>query len=436
MSLYKNKINVFGFLTRILILVSTVSCSPSNYLATEPALLQPETVSIFPNAIPTLTPFQPVLQTAVDPFIAEPAAQPQPTFTPYPTKIVQSNGILNPIDVSPSLDASSEFVYNPLTGLPVSNPSLLQRRPIAIKVGNSPDYVRPQSSLTLADVIYEYYIEWGDTRFIAIFYSNISSQIGPVRSGRYFDEHIASMYNSFLMFKGADPRELAFFHSSEIDPFLVTVGIGKCPPYFIGPYKRDSYNNIFFNMELWDACIQKKGLDNTPPNLNGGFFSTDAPATQLLGNRIYTYYTEYSYNYWDYDPITMDYFRYQESVDLVKGKTKEEYVPLTDDVTKLPVTASNIVVLYVPYIFINSYNADDEVYRIDLVDYGNAYVYRNGLAIPARWHRTEKNQPLSLTDLTGTPIFLKPGRTFYEVIGTTSTMTQDGANWRFVFQTP
>jgi len=56
---------------------------------------------------------------------------------------------------------------NPLTGLPVSNPSLLERRPMVIKITNAPDIIRPQSGLTLADVVYEYYIEWGDTRFIA-----------------------------------------------------------------------------------------------------------------------------------------------------------------------------------------------------------------------------------------------------------------------------
>jgi len=436
MRLNKHKIKGFGYFAPVLILALTVSCSPGKSSTSAPVLSQPEVVSIPANAVPTLTPFQPVQQSAADPFVAEPAVQVLPTYTPYPTKIVQSNGISNPIEISPSLDTSSGIIYNPLTGLPVSDPSLLQRRPLAIKVGNSPDYVRPQSSLTLADVVYEYYIEWGDTRFIAVFYSNNSAQVGPVRSGRFLDEHIASMYHSFLMFKGADPRELEFFHSSDIDPFLVSVGIGTCPPYFIGPYKRDSYNNVFFDMTKWEACVQKKGLDNTPQQVSGGFFSTDVPSSQLQGSRIYTYYSEYSYNYWEYDPITMGYFRYQESVDLVKGRTQEEYIPMTDDVTKLPVTASNVVVLFAPYIFINTYNAHDEVYRIDLIDYGNAYVYRNGLAIPALWHRTEKNQPISLTDLNGAPIYLKPGQTFYEVIGTTSTMAQDGANWRFKFQTP
>ena len=120
---------------------------------------------------------------------------------------------------------------------------------------------------------------------------------------------------------------------------------------------------------------------------------------------------------------------------MIEGKP-EAYTPLSDAVTKLPVTASNVVVLFVPHIFANPYNAHDEVFNIDLIDFGKAIVFRDGLAIPAYWNRTEMEQPIVLTNLDGTPIYLRPGRTFYQVMGTTSTYTQNGSDWRFVFQTP
>jgi hypothetical protein len=46
------------------------------------------------------------------------------------------------------------------------------------------------------------------------------------------------------------------------------------------------------------------------------------------------------------------------------------------------------------------------------------------------------DQPLFLTTLDGDPIFLRPGRTFYQVIGMTSTLQQDADGWHFQFQTP
>jgi len=426
---------------KILLLIFTItliaSCASPATLPTEEVtpLSSPQFATISSEVFPTLTPFQPQSEASPDPYLSNNTPQPLPTYTPYPTKYVLGDGLPTPVDPIPSAEIAGTIVNNPLTGLPVADPSFLQRRPLAIKIGNSPDYVRPQSSLTLADVVYEYYIEWGDTRFIAVFYSNISPMVGPVRSGRYMDEHVARMYHSFLMFKGADPRELSYLHNSEINDFLVIVGIGNCPPYFIGPYKRDSYNNIFFNMNKWAACVLKKGLDDSPQTISGGFFSTDVPASQLQASRIYSFYSEYSYNYWEYDPFTNNYFRYQESQDMINGKA-EAYAPLTDAQTNLPVSAANVVTLFVPYIFANSYNAHDEVYNIDLIDFGKAFVFRDGVAIPAYWHRMDMDQPILLTNLDGTPIYMRPGRTFYEVIGTTSTYTQDGTDWHFKFQTP
>jgi hypothetical protein len=76
------------------------------------------------------------------------------------------------------------------------------------------------------------------------------------------------------------------------------------------------------------------------------------------------------------------------------------------------------------------------VYHIDLVDSGEAFVFRDGTAFPARWYRPDTDQPIVLASLSGTPIFLRPGRTFYQVIGETSTYTQDGTDWHFSFSTP
>jgi Protein of unknown function (DUF3048) C-terminal domain len=176
-------------------------------------------------------------------------------------------------------------------------------------------------------------------------------------------------------------------------------------------------------------------VDNSTQTLNGGFFTEDAPESALAISRIYSFYSIYNYSYWEYDPITHKYFRYQEANDMVNRKP-EAYAPLSDAQTGLPVTAENVVTLFVPYILANSYNAHDQVFNIDLLDYGNAYVFRDGIAIPAVWHRTYDDQPLVLTTPDGDPIYLRPGRTFYEVMGVSSTSIQNGSDWRFTFKTP
>jgi hypothetical protein len=420
--------NIFWILAAMVL----TSCASSTELTPVAAL------QIMP-VTPTLTPFQPQSNTLANPLFKPMAPEVGPTYTPYPTKYVVVENMPTPVMVSPASGGGGADLNtnNPLTGLPVSDPSLLERRPMVIKIANSPDYVRPQSGLTLADVVYEYYIEWGDTRFIAVLYGNDSPMVGPVRSGRYFDEHVARMYNAFLVFKGADPRELSYLENSTLNDFLVIVYSNNsvCPPVVIGPERRDSYNNAFFNTTKWAACALKKGIDNTKPVLRGGFFTDVVVESQLNATRIFSFFSKYNYSYWKYDAATHKYFRYQEANDIV-GKLTEAYKPLSDAQTGLPVTTENVVVLFAPYTFGNQFDAHDEVYHVDLLSSGSAYVFRDGTVTPAVWNRTDIDQPLLLTTLTGNPIYLRPGRTFYEVMGVTSTYKQEGSDWRFVFQTP
>jgi len=394
--------------------------------------IRADEVSAF--GIPTPTPFQPA-QTASDSLYAGAAPTPLalPTFTPPPIPTTESD-LIQSADVTP---VTLPPPINPLTGLPASDPALLNRRPMAIKVANYPRYIRPQSGLTLADQVFEYYIEGGLTRFIAVFYGNDSEWVGPVRSGRFFDENIARMYQSYLIFKFADPRVLSYFKTTDFADFLVVPTIGSCPPFqLLDERKIEVYNNSYFNTVLWKDCIEQNDLQNDPPSFRSGLFEANyIPPLDLAGNLIHTYYSEYDYHYWVYVPETGEYARYQETNDTRDGKS-EAYAPLVDRVTATAVHASNVVLIFAYHTFANPFDEDDEVYHIDMTGSGEAYVFRDGMGIVARWHRPYVNQPLSLTDSNGGTIYLKPGITFYEVIGTNSYVDQDAGEWNFHHETP
>ena len=78
---------------------------------------------------------------------------------------------------------------NPLTGLVVDNPGVLERRPVGVKINNYPRTNRPQWGLSLADIVYEFYHNNDLPRFHAIFYGNDAEQVGPIRSARLFDQY-------------------------------------------------------------------------------------------------------------------------------------------------------------------------------------------------------------------------------------------------------
>jgi hypothetical protein len=105
-------------------------------------------------------------------------------------------------------------------------------------------------------------------------------------------------------------------------------------------------------------------------------------------------------------------------------------------VTGQQVHAANVVYLLAPHTFSNPFDEEDEVYQIDLTGSGEAYVFRDGVGIVARWIRTNKDQPLLLVTPDGAPIYFRPGITFYEVLGAASYVDQDAGEWNFHHTTP
>ena len=395
--------------------------------------------SLSSNGPPSPTPFQPLENDPGSPYAgAAPTPLYLPSVTPLPPvpadQVIPAESLPEGANV-PAFTLPTSL--NPLTGLPATDPALMDRRPLAIKVANYPRYIRPQSGLTLADNIYEYYIEEGLTRFIAVFYGNNSEWVGPVRSGRYFDEHIQRMYHAYLVFKFADPRVLTHLQTtSDVAPFLVVPNISSCPPFRLMESREiEDYNNSYFDTTLWQDCVTQKGWENERQSIRNGFFNENLLSSGLLGIQMYTYYSVDSYNYWLYNPNTKQYVRYQETADIRNDKP-ESFQVLTDAVTGQEVHAANVVFLLAHHAFSNTFDEEDEVYQIDLTDSGEAYVFRDGIGILARWFRTNEDQPLLLTTVAGAPIYLRPGITFYEVLGAASYVDQDAGEWHFHHSTP
>jgi hypothetical protein len=176
-------------------------------------------------------------------------------------------------------------------------------------------------------------------------------------------------------------------------------------------------------------------VDNSRPPIRSGFFYDLPLESDQAGELVYIRYSVDDYFYWEYNLDTNRYVRYQEKDSTRDGK-RESYKLLTDALTGEPVGADNIIVLFVPHTFANIYEKEDEVYHIDLVDSGPAFVFLKGIFREGMWRRTNVDQPLLITDTIGSPIPLRPGITFYEVMGMSSKYWQDGDDWHFQFKTP
>ncbi|MEJ5240260.1 MAG: DUF3048 domain-containing protein [Anaerolineales bacterium] len=354
-----------------------------------------------------------------------------PTATALPLPSATPTVTPSPHPPSPTPDPA----LNPLTGLPAPHPELLRHRPVAIKITNFPRYVRPQSGLSRADVVFEYYIEAALTRFIAVFYGDEAERVGPVRSGRYFDAHVARMFQSFFVFKFADPRVMDYLLHSDLAPYLLVIEQGECPPFALGKNTFDNYNNVFFDLvKFRQVCTARMPAEDRPPDFRPLAFDP-TPPRGAAGVRISIRYSDDSYHFWSYDPQSGRYQRYQETADTRQGKP-EAYAPLTDALDGRPILADNVVVLFVRHTFANRFDKDDEVFQIELEGFGPAVLFRDGIAQEGFWHRDETYQPLRLTDAYGDPLPLRPGVTFYQVLGLSSRYWSAADGWHFIFQFP
>ncbi len=362
-------------------------------------------------AVPS--PTQTALPAASDtPPEPTPTPSPEPSLTPvYPLEGYGPSGF--PADV------------DPLTGLKVSDPSLLERRPMLIKVSNLPRGNRPQWGLMLADLVYEYYTEEGGTRFAALFYGRDADMVGPIRSGRFIDGDLVRGYKAIFAFGGAYWVEMNRYLQSDYANRLVLEG--NTTPFF--RFEPNGMNHLMINTAELSGYAKTKGIDTGRQPLDGMFFKLEAPAGGQPVTQVDVRYSGVIYNRWNYDAASIKYLR---SADIANdyNNTSEQYKASSDRLTGQLLAFDNLVFLYSSY---ELYSPG--IYDIQFSGSGSAIAFRDGQAYQVNWQRNDTDV-VSLLNPDGTPFPFKPGTTWFEVIGMNSEFLQTGPVWRFIHHMP
>jgi len=338
--------------------------------------------------------------------------------------VYSSEGIYGPSNFPSDID--------PLTGLLVKDPSTLNRRPLLVKVSNLPRNIRPQWGLSLADHVYEYYTEEGTTRFAAVFYGQDAKMVGPIRSARFFDNHLMTMYKANFAFGSADYRVLDLLFKQDYADRLVVES--SCPP--MCRYEPNSANLLVTNTVDLTNYINKQKIKggNGRQNLDGLTFGDKAPSGGASANHVTVRYSAAIYNRWDYDPATGKYLRFSDKADDLENGKNETYAPLIDRLTNQQVSAENVLVLYTNHKY---FSQKPEIIDIDFSGPDKAVLFRDGQAFQLTWQSTKTSDALfSLIGPNGQPFPLKPGNTFIEIVGTSTKVEKAAPDWRFAFQIP
>jgi len=394
------------------------------------AVFQPVTKQIHLSAS-TFTPVLPANTATPPPGIIYLPSATARAATEMPVTVTSTPGLILPaLQYALTLPAN----FDPLTGLRPAQADLLDRRPMAVKISTFPrGIVRPnQFGLTRADLVYEYYIEDGLTRFIAVFYSQDAARAGPVRSGRYFDEYIMRMYRAVLIFANADERVEKHLLESNLKSLLFLPRDDNCPP-LCRDTSIQGYNNVYVDT----SGVGPKLTDNSRQDLRASMFGPLIyPISLKAVSRVYTHYSVYSYNYWEYDPLHNIYKRFSDATDAASFAEGETYSAHIDNLNGEQLRADNVIILLVPHIFHNEFDRADQVFDIALEGSGEAYLFREGRMIKGKWIRDQIDQPIRLEDESRHPLPMKAGVTYYQVINPESTLRQNGDQMDFFFFTP
>ncbi len=368
-----------------------------------------------PSSPPAVTIIAPAAGTplpSVGVTIVPPSAAPdQPTAAP--------EQVIGPETYPPGI--------NPLTGLAI-DPALANRRPLAIKISNFPRYVRPQFGLSLADVVFEHYAEGGTSRFTAVFYGSDADKVGPIRSARLIDTIIPEMFKAALVASGSSTGVVQRLSYKDWFDVIVSERTGyACPPLC---RETEDTNSLYSSTAAIHQALRDKGIDDSVQPQRGVAFLNAPPAGGVPGTTIRVDFSGEAHSEWRYNAVSGKYERWSDT-------SATEMQAHFDALTHQPIETANVIVLFVNHVVDFSIPEDFDTdgftghfsTEIQLWSTGPAWLFRDGQAYLATWVRLDKGDMVGLVDSQNHIIPLKPGNTWYEVLGLHSDQSNSGADW-------
>lgn len=363
-------------------------------------------------AVPTVAP------TSADAVAqAEPSATTPPTLTVTspPPQVTTATPLPSPTPTAtPSavlLLTAEDFgdTRNPLTGELVEDPSVLDRRPIAVKIPNAPaGYVRPQSGPSQADLVFEHITEGPITRFTAIFYGEIPPDIGPIRSGRLIDLELPVMYDTAFAYSGASIGVSQRLMNSD---FLNRILRPSAPGYYRTGADKPFEHTFYADPNRWYQELTERGENHRPQFNTYMAFGEETPPGGAPANAVTVNYRNQIIADWVYDEESGRWLRWTDG---------EEHMDANNDEQ---LSAANVVVVYSGH-EINYDICEHQVgdtcrafsMEIQIWGQGDALIFRDGQQFEATWRRENRGDMLTFYNAEGQPIPLQIGNTWFQMV--------------------
>lgn len=283
-------------------------------------------------------------------------------------------------------------------------------RPYAIIINNSTVAVKVQTGLQQAYIVYEFPVEGGLTRLMALYKDVPDFTIGTIRSSRhnfldYAMEHDAIfIHYGWSHYAEDDERELRY------DYINGTLGGG--PFWRENPESLATEHTAYTSIEKIKEYVKNKEIRSTTDQglvLNYDINGVDLSKKDgnILANNIAIPSNGSINTTYEYDKENKNYKRF------VNGNANIDYY------TKEQFTAKNIIVQK-----INTKMASDNYYwDLETVGSGTGYYITEGYAVPITWSKENREAKTKYRYVDGTEIQLNDGNTYIQLQSNSQTLT-------------
>lgn len=287
----------------------------------------------------------------------------------------------------------------PLTGLVAPNKASMKKRPLSVKIENSPA-ARPQTGLNSVDVVYETVTEGGITRFHLVLQSKVPKTVGPVRSARLSDLWIVPQYHGIFFFSGASRSVSGRLHQAHLPNMSEDVGVSY--PYFRSS-ARPTPHNLYLDTAKAYVESKRRGKQVTAnvPGLEFGPAGVTASASPVRS--VYIPFSSSNNVTWTYSKKAGVFLR------------ENNHGVHRDAETGKQVAAKNVVVLWAKYTPASHDKVGSTTYDVKLGGSGRATLFRDGRRYNCKWIAT-RTRPPHFIDAKGRPVRLAPGNTWMQVV--------------------
>lgn len=310
-----------------------------------------------------------------------------------------------------------------------------KHRPLGVMIENHEDS-RPQSGLSMADIVYEAVAEGGITRFLAIYYCQDAPFVGPVRSARTYFLDFLSPYADYPLYAhvgGANTPgpadaisqigEYGWNQYNDLNQFSVGFPVYSRDYERLGRPVATEHTMYSSTTKLWDYAEKERNL--TAINEEGKRwdanyipfkFKEDSKSGSQISPSYYFWSGMYKDEYrvtWKYDKSSNSYLRFNA------GK---EHLDLN---TKKQLKVKNIVVLFMTEERANDGYEGNAHLLYGTQGQGDAVFFLDGDKIEGTWSKLDRESQLKLKDLSGQEIKFNRGQIWFSILPIGNTIEEE-----------